>query len=43
MKEIMTLFVADYLNWDTIICDNNGQMRSIKDIHKDVVKLVKKL
>lgn len=36
------LFVADYLNWDVVNCDINGQMRSIEDIHKDIVKLVKK-
>ena len=36
------MFVADYLNWDMIKCDNNNHMRTIDDIHEDVYKLIKK-
>ena len=37
------LFVADYLGWNYIYCDNNGNMRSIEDIHEEAYKLVKSL
>lgn len=45
MKKVYesALFVANYLGWDMVICDQDGQMRSIKDIHNDVLSLVKKL
>ena len=45
MKKVYenALFVADYLGWDAVICDSNGQMRSIEDIHNDVMTKVKKL
>ena len=36
------MFVADYLSWDMVKCNNGNKMRSIDDIHKDVYKLVKK-
>ena len=36
------MFVADYLSWDKVRCDEDGKMRSIDDIHKDVYKIVKK-
>ena len=36
------MFVADYLSWDRIKCDEDGKMRSIEDIHKDVYKYVRK-
>jgi len=36
------MFVADYLSWDKVKCDEDGKMRSIEDIHKDVYKYVKK-
>ena len=36
------MFVADYLSWDRIKCDEDGKMRSIEDIHNDVYKYVKK-
>lgn len=44
MKKVYdnALFVAYYLNWDIINCDKDGKMRSIEDIHSDVLKLVKK-
>ena len=36
------MFVADYLSWDKIQCDENGEMRSIEDIHEDIYQYVKK-
>lgn len=36
------MFVADYLGWDKIKCDNENNMRSIEEIHNDVYTLVKK-
>jgi len=36
------MFVANYLEWDMIECNDGNKMRSINDIHKDVYKLVKK-
>ncbi len=45
MKKVYesALFVADYLNWSKINCDNKDGMKSIEDIHDDVMKLVKTL
>ena len=45
MKKVYdsALFVADYLNWDVILCDQDGQMKSIEDIHEEVFKRVKAL
>lgn len=44
MKKVYdnAMFVADYLNWDMINCENNNSMRTIDDIHEDVYRLVKK-
>lgn len=45
MKKIYenAMFVADYLNWPMVKCDdNNGQMRTPQDIHNEVYSLVKK-
>lgn len=36
-----SMFVADYLGWDMIRCDDGEKMRSIEDIHDDVYRLVK--
>ncbi len=36
------LFVADYLSWDNVKCDENGMIRNKDDINKDVYTLVKK-
>ena len=36
------MFVADYLSWDMVKCNDGNRMRSIEDIHGDVYKLVKK-
>ena len=35
------LFVADYLNFSKIKCNDKDQMRSIDDIHEDIYKLIK--
>ncbi|MBQ3435885.1 MAG: dTMP kinase [Bacilli bacterium] len=35
------LFVADYLTWDKIICNENDRMRTIEDIHEEIYKKVK--
>ena len=35
------LFVADYLGWDKVQCNDGDQMRPIEDIHEDVYRLVK--
>lgn len=37
-----SLFVADYLSWDNVKCDQDDKMRNIDDIQKDVYTLVKK-
>ena len=36
------MFVADYLSWDKVKCDEESKMRSIEDIHNDVYKYIKK-
>lgn len=35
------MFVADYLSWNMVKCDDDDQMKSIFDIHDKVYKLVK--
>jgi len=34
------LFVADYLSWDKIICNDKDQMRNIEDIHKEIYQKI---
>lgn len=36
------LFVADYLKFSKIKCNDGDHMRSIEDIHSDIYKLIKK-
>ena len=45
MKKVYdnAMFVADYLNWDMVKCNDNDKMKSIDDIHNDVYKRVKKI
>jgi dTMP kinase len=45
MKKVYenSLFVADYLNWQQVICNDGDKMRSIPEIEKDIYKLVKKI
>ena len=33
-------YCAEKLGWETVDCCRDGQMRSIEDIHKDVIKLL---
>lgn len=35
-------FVADYLNFSKIKCDDKDAMRKIEDIHEDIFKVIKK-
>ena len=37
------LFVAEYLKWNMVKCDNDGEMRSREDIHEEIYRLVKKM
>jgi dTMP kinase len=38
MKKVYdnAVFLADYLKWDVVKCDEYNEMKSIKDIHKDI-------
>lgn len=44
MKKVYdnAMFVAKYLNWNMIKCDDNNKMRTIEDIHNDIYKVVNK-
>lgn len=44
MKKVYTnaLFVADYLAWDKIECNNRDEMRNIEDIQEEIYCLVKR-
>ena len=44
MKKVYdnALFVADYLSFDKIKCNDGNKMRDIDDIHEEVYRLVKK-
>lgn len=35
-------YIANYLAWDKIICNDNQEMRSIEDIHEEIYRLVKR-
>lgn len=35
-------FIAKYLNWSIIQCNEDDKMRSIDDIHKEIYRLVRK-
>ena len=37
-----SIFIADYLNWSKVKCNNKNKMKSINEIHEEVYKLVKK-
>ena len=43
MKKVYegSMFIADYLSWDKIKCNDGDKMRSVEDIHEDIYKLVK--
>lgn len=44
MKKVYenAMFVANYLSWDMVQCNDGNKMRKIEDIHKDVYNIVKK-
>ena len=44
MKKVYdsAMFVADYLSWDKVRCNNGKQMRNIDDIHEEIYSLIKK-
>lgn len=37
-----SIFIADYLSWDKVQCNDGNKMRTIEDIHEEVYSLVKK-
>ena len=37
------MFVANYLKWTMIKCDEDGQMRPREDIHEEIYRYVKKM
>ena len=36
------MFLADYLGWDKVKCDDNGKMKTIEQIHNEIACLVAK-
>lgn len=36
------MFIADYLSWDKVKCNDGDKMRGIEDIHEEVYSLIKK-
>ena len=44
MKRVsdLSIYIAKKYNWNFIECVNNGEMKSIDQIHQDIYKLVKK-
>ena len=44
MKQVYdnAMFVAEYLSWDMIKCNDGDKMRSIDDIHNDIACLIRK-
>lgn len=45
MKKVYenAMFIADYLSWDRVQCNDGNHMRCIEDIHEEVYSLVKKI
>lgn len=44
MKKVYenAMFVAEYLSWNMIKCNEGQEMRNIDDIHNEIVRLIKK-
>ena len=44
MKKVYdnAMFVSNYLNWDKVNCEENGKFKTIEDIHKKILSIVKK-
>ncbi len=42
MKKVYenAMFVADYLGWDKVECNDGNKMRKIEDIHNDIYRLI---
>lgn len=45
MKKVYdnAMFVADYLSWNKIICNNENQMKSIEEIHNEIMESLKSI
>ena len=43
MKKVYdnALFVADYLNWQIIECSYDNKMKSIEQIHQEIIDVLK--
>lgn len=43
MKKVYegSMFIADYLSWNKVKCNDGQEMRKVEDIHEDIYKLVK--
>ena len=43
MKKVYdnAMFLADYLGWNKIKCNDGDKMKSIEDIHKEINLLIK--
>lgn len=44
MKKVYgsAMFIADYLSWNKVQCNDGNKMREIDDIRKEIYNLVKK-
>ena len=44
MKKVYksAMFIADYLSWNMVQCNDGDKMRTIDDIHEEIYQLVKK-
>lgn len=44
MKKVYesAMFIADYLSWDKVQCNDGDEMRDIQDIHNEICSLIKK-
>ncbi len=44
MKKVYdsAMFIADYLSWDKVKCNDGDKMRSVDDIHNEVCNLISK-
>lgn len=42
MKKVYdnAMFIADYLDWDKVQCNNGNEMRSIEDIHNEIYSII---
>ena len=44
MKKVYesAMFIADYLSWEKVKCNDGNKMRDINDIHNEIYKLVRR-